>query len=286
MQPTNSSNSDKKTPRSGNEAKTKIFQSRRRDTQKPMVNNDLITGIVPETFEGIFKVGKNGIGFVTHRESRFVVMIEPHHNTVHALHGDLVSIKIISKKDSTASVESIVRRAKSAYAGIIVQKADWYYFVPTDQKEPEMRVLPVPDTIAEAKNKKVLVSLGTWINDVPTCTLKTIIGEAGKNDTEIESIVMEKGFNREFPAVVEAEAAKLHGSGIPEAEIPKRRDMRGVTTFTIDPVMQKILMTHCHGNELTKILLKLEFTLPMYHFMCVLEQLWMKKQRYAQHLCI
>jgi ribonuclease R len=239
MQPTNSSNSDKKTPRSGNEAKTKIFQSRRRDTQKPMVNNDLITGIVPETFEGIFKVGKNGIGFVTHRESRFVVMIEPHHNTVHALHGDLVSIKIISKKDSTASVESIVRRAKSAYAGIIVQKADWYYFVPTDQKEPEMRVLPVPDTIAEAKNKKVLVSLGTWINDVPTCILKTIIGEAGKNDTEIESIVMEKGFNREFPAVVEAEAAKLHGSGIPEAEISKRRDMRGVTTFTIDPVDAK-----------------------------------------------
>ncbi len=221
------------------EQKTKIFQSRRRDTQKPLLDNSKVTGMVPASFEGIFKVGKNNIGFVTHRDSKFVVMIETHHNKEHALNGDLVAVTILSKTEGTGEITAIIRRGKTAYAGIITQKADWYYFLPTDPKEPEMRVLPVPESITETKGKKVLVNLGPWIGDVPTCTLKSIIGEAGKNDTEMESIVLEKGFSREFPAVVEAEAQKLHGTGIPADEIPKRRDMRGTTTFTIDPVDAK-----------------------------------------------
>lgn len=222
-----------------NDQKTKIFQSRRRDTQKPLLDNSRVTGMVPESFEGIFKVGKNNIGFVTHKDSKFVVMIETHHNKEHALNGDLVKVNVLSKSDGTGEIVSIIRRGKNAYAGIIAQKADWYYFLPTDPKEPEMRVLPVPESITETKNKKVLVNLGPWVGDIPTCTLKSIIGEAGKNDTEMESIVLEKGFSREFPAVVEAEAQKLHGTGIPADEIPKRRDMRGTTTFTIDPVDAK-----------------------------------------------
>lgn len=219
--------------------KQTIFQSRRRDTQKPLLDNSKVTGMIPESFEGIFKVGKNGIGFVTHRDSKFVVMVETHHNAAHAINGDLVEIKVLSKTEGTGEVARIVRRGKTAYAGIIVQKADWYYFQPTDPKEPEMRVTPVPENITEAKNKKVLVALGEWSGDIPTCSLKQIIGEAGKSDTEIMSIVMEKGFDRAFPDAVEKEAQVLHGSGIPADEISKRRDMRGTTTFTIDPVDAK-----------------------------------------------
>lgn len=219
--------------------KQTIFQSRRRDTQKPLLDNSKVTGMIPEIFEGIFKVGKNGIGFVTHRDSGFVVMVETHHNTAHAINGDFVSIRVLSKTDGTGEVTGIVRRGKTAYAGVITQKADWYYFQPTDPKEPEMRVLPVPENISDTKNKKVLVTLGEWSGDIPTCTLKDIIGDAGKNDTEILSIVMEKGFDRQFPKSVETEAEKLHGTGIPAEEIPKRRDMRGTTTFTIDPVDAK-----------------------------------------------
>lgn len=217
----------------------KLFQARRRDIQKPVLDNSGVKGNVPESFEGIFKFGKNNIGFVTHKDTKFVVMIETHHNKEHALNGDLVQVNVLSKNDGVGEVVKIIRRGKNAYAGTIAQKADWYYFLPSDPKEPEMRLLPVPESITDTKGKKVLVNLGPWVGDIPTCTLKSIIGDAGKNDTEIESIVLEKGFNREFPAVVEAEAQKLHGSGIPSEEIPKRRDMRGTVTFTIDPVDAK-----------------------------------------------
>lgn len=224
---------------SNTQKKQTVFQSRRRDTQKPLIDNSNITGMIPETFDGVFKVGKNGIGFVTHRDSGFVVMIETHHNQAHAIHGDFVTIKILSKESGTGEVTAIVRRGKNAYAGILVKKADWYYFQPTDTKEPEMRLDPVPDNVPDAINKKILVTLGEWSGDIPTCQLKEIIGDPGKSDTEILSIVMEKGFDRVFPNTVEAEAQKLHGTGIPVDEIVKRRDMRGATTFTIDPVDAK-----------------------------------------------
>lgn len=243
MQPKQSSDAQKpsravpkNTPVTGTQT---IFQSRRRDTQKPLLDNSKITGMVPGEFDGIFKLGKNGIGFVTHRDSGFVVMIETHHNTVHAIHGDFVTVKILSKESGTGEVIKIVRRGKNAYAGLLIKKADWYYFQPTDPKEPEMRLSPVPDTVADAVNKKVLVTLGEWSGDIPTCQLKDIIGEPGKNDTEILSIVMEKGFDRAFPNAVETEAQQLHGTGIPADEVTKRRDMRGTTTFTIDPVDAK-----------------------------------------------
>lgn len=214
----------------------KIFQSR----QKPIiVDNSKITGLVPDQFEGIFKLGKNNIGFVTHRDSGFVVMIEPHQNHAHAIHGDLISLKIINKLKGLGEAISIVKRGKNAYAGILTQKAGYYYFQPTDQKEPEMRLDPIPKNLNDALNKKVLVTLGAWQGDIPTCQLKEIIGDIGKNDTEILSIVMEKGFDRAFPESVEREAKKLHGASISNSEITKRRDMRGTTTFTIDPIDAK-----------------------------------------------
>jgi ribonuclease R len=216
-----------------------IFQSRRRDAQKPLIDNSKITGMIPATFDGVFKVGKNGIGFVTHRDSGFVVMIETHHNKAHAINGDIVTVSILSRETGTGEISNLVRRGKNAYAGLLVKKADWYYFQPTDPKEPEMRLEPVPENVTKAVNKKVLVTLGEWSGDIPTCQLKEIIGDPGKSDTEILSIVMEKGFDRAFPESVEKEAQALHGTGIPELEIAKRHDMRGTTTFTIDPVDAK-----------------------------------------------
>ncbi len=222
--------------------KNTIFESRRysaRNQNKPLVDNTKILGEIPDSFEGIFKVGKNNIGFVTHRDSGFVVMIEPHQNKEHAFHGDLVHVTIISKVESTGSVTTILRRSKSAYAGEVVQKADIYYFEPSDKKEPEMRILPVPEYIDQAVHKKVIVELGLWIEDLPTCTIKEIIGDIGKNDTEMKAIVMEKGFDESFPAIVEVEAEKLRSEGISDSELAKRRDMRSVTTFTIDPMDAK-----------------------------------------------
>lgn len=202
------------------------------------VDNSNVTAEVPETFEGFFKVGKNGIGYVTHKDSGFAVMVHPQHS-LHALNGDRVLISILDKKQGDGKVTEIVKRGKIVYAGLIEKRASDIWFVPSDSREPEMRCAPVNDLAKDNLGKKVTVRLGTWIGDTPTCEVTQIIGAPGENNTEMNAIVLEKGFDGEFPEMVNAEAEKLHGTGIPSDEVAKRRDMRGVTTFTIDPVDAK-----------------------------------------------
>ena len=224
----------------------RVFQTHKKDDRlkallprapRPMDNSSL-RGPIPETFQGFFKVGKNGIGYVTHKDSGFAVMVEPQHN-MHALNGDTVKIDVVDQKNGMGHVLEIIKRGKTAYAGIIEQRNPDIWFIPGDGREPEMRVEPANDLAKNNLKKKVLVKLGTWIGDIPTCEVVQIIGDPGVNDTEMNAIVLEKGFDGQFPPRVLAEAEALHGSGIPSSEISKRKDMRGVATFTIDPVDAK-----------------------------------------------
>ncbi len=100
---------------------------------------------------------------------------------------------------------------------------------------------------ALARGEKVQASekpehlLDFSITRIATGKVIQVIGEAGKNNTEMESIVLERGFDVTFPTdVVESaeEASRIH-SQITEADLAHRRDMRGVFTCTIDPVDAK-----------------------------------------------
>lgn len=219
----------------------RVFQTHKKDDklQAPRpVDNSKVTGEVPAIFDGVFKVGKNNIGYVTHKDSGFAVMVHPQHG-MHSLNGDKVTVSILDKKEGTGQVTAINRRGKAAYSGIIEERAGDIWFISSDSREPEMRVAPVNDLAKNNLKKKVLVTLGTWIGDTPTCEVSQVIGTPGENDTEMNAIVLEKGFDGQFPERVTAEAEKLHGTGIPANEISKRRDMRDITTFTIDPVDAK-----------------------------------------------
>ncbi len=68
-----------------------------------------------------------------------------------------------------------------------------------------------------------------------------IIGERGMNNTEMEAIVLERGFDVTFPEPVikDAEHAEAEFSKITPEEVAKRRDMREVFTCTIDPLDAK-----------------------------------------------
>jgi ribonuclease R len=79
------------------------------------------------------------------------------------------------------------------------------------------------------------------ITRIATGKVVKIIGEAGRNNTEMESIVLERGFDVTFPAdvIASAEQAAEHLSKITDEDLKHRRDMRGVFTCTIDPVDAK-----------------------------------------------
>jgi ribonuclease R len=230
--------------------KGRVFQSKKYDDRnrrfreerrsvgdKPKM--EALSSETPDTFEGVFKLGKNGFGFVTHKESGAVVLIEPQHN-LHAFIYDKVKVEVLNRAQGTGKVIEIAKRSKVAYAGTLTKYDGYYSGKPTDPKEPEIRIDETEAKVdATLIGKKVLVRLTRFEGDIAYGAIQTVLGDAGTNDAEMEALALEKGFDREFPEEVITEADKLHGSGIPESEVSKRRDMRGITTFTIDPIDAK-----------------------------------------------
>ena len=88
--------------------------------------------------------------------------------------------------------------------------------------------------------EKVICKITDWFPKAknPNGKIVKSLGYPGENDTEINSIVYEYGFDIDFPTAVEDAADNLNFE-ITEEEIKKRRDFRDVTTFTIDPKTAK-----------------------------------------------
>jgi ribonuclease R len=86
---------------------------------------------------------------------------------------------------------------------------------------------------------KVFVQILPWTDPKKDLTgkLLTVLGQKGNNDVEMESIVLENGFEVGFSEEVEKEAEELAKAWktIKPEEIAKRRDIRSTLTFTIDP---------------------------------------------------
>src|SRR5690606_38654360 len=83
---------------------------------------------------------------------------------------------------------------------------------------------------------KVIVEVTDWggQDKKPEAKVIEVLGRAGENEAEIHSIMAEFGLPFRFDVRVENEANTID-EGITREEIAKRRDFRGITTFTIDP---------------------------------------------------
>jgi ribonuclease R len=153
-----------------------------------------------------------------------------------ALNGDTVEIVLTGEKIKNrvqGKVVKIIKRAKDEFVGVITKKDGKTFVVPDDQRLYVDIFLSEEAGVAEGE--KVLVKIVDW--DTLSGEIVKVIGKKGENNTEMEAIILEKGFRIEFPHAVEVEANRIkseYKNGF-ENEVKNRRDMRGVTTMTIDP---------------------------------------------------
>ncbi|MHC5310720.1 ribonuclease R [Myroides sp. LJL116] len=163
----------------------------------------------------------------------------PSNNLNKALHGDTVKVYIYNKrrgKKPEAEVVEIIKRNKTQFVGVIDIQPN-FAFVSTANPKMYTDIFIPKDKIGEAQNKDVvLVELEAWPEraDSPFGRILRILGKQGEHNTEIHAILAEYGLPAEFPAEVEEFTQKIDTS-IQEEEVLKRRDMREVLTFTIDP---------------------------------------------------
>ncbi len=196
--------------------------------------------------EGIITTTGKGLGFVSQgKDSPREEDIRIEAGLLNtALPGDHVKVALHSRvpnMQQTGEVVEILDRARTRYVGTIDQNGATY-LVPQDNRIYVDFLIPTPGTENLSK-KKVLVELLEWTDPKknPTAKIVEIIGNVGENETEIRAIVLEKGLALELPEEIEKEAHALKATApafIAE-EATKRRDFRGITTFTIDPADAK-----------------------------------------------
>jgi len=197
-----------------------------------------------EELRGLIRITGKGSGYVEIEGIEDDVLIEPE-NLSTALHKDEVEFATLPKKikDRTAGkVLKVIKRAKKEFVGTLEHENGRLFLIPDDKKVYK-DITIVGDVTPEAKNDiKALVEMLEWTDPKknPEGRILKIIGKKGVHDVEMAAIVLEKGFDTEYPEDVlrEAEAVSKQ-TNISPSEIAKRRDFRSTLTFTIDPVDAK-----------------------------------------------
>ena len=158
-------------------------------------------------------------------------------NMNQALHGDTVLIKIVRGRGKPeGAVVRIVKRARTQFIGTLQMHDNFGFLVPDNERIGVDLYIPKSKLLNAENGQKIIGEITDWPSDSksPFGKIVEVLGDAGNNDVVMHSILFEYDLPLEFPADVEAEAEKINFE-LDKEEIKKRRDMRDVLTFTIDP---------------------------------------------------
>src|SRR3989344_323204 len=199
----------------------------------------------PARVEGVISTTGKGTGFLEHESLKEDVLIE--NKFLHtALNGDEVDILLLPKitgERQQGEVVNIIRRAKWQFVGTLEKSNGGFFLVPDDKKMYVDIYIPHAENAPTHESTKALVEITEWPKHLtnPQGKILRIIGVKGSHEVEIQSIILERGIDTNFPDEVLREAKEIEKGGTPlsREEMSRRKDMRAVRTFTIDPANAK-----------------------------------------------
>lgn len=196
---------------------------------------------INDILEGRLSMNASGSAYLVNNDLPKDIYINKT-NTNKALHLDRVKIEVIEGEGRAieGKVIEIVERFRTEFVGTIQVSPRYAFFVPDSNKLPIDFFIPLSKIMGAKDGQKVVARLGEWKDGAknPNGEIIRIIGDAGEHETEIHAILEEYGLPYDFDGDVIAEAEAIPEI-IPQSEIDKRRDMRNVLTFTIDPADAK-----------------------------------------------
>ncbi|UOB19321.1 ribonuclease R [Abyssalbus ytuae] len=198
---------------------------------KAIANRNYYTGIVEVTGRGNAYVVSEGLDDDIFIPSAFLNK---------AFHGDEVQVYVFPKRRGRKKVEgeitNIISRKKTTFVGVVQMQKNYAFVIPSDFRMYTDIFVPKSKIGTAEHGDKVLVEITEWPEkaDSPYGNIIDVFGKPGDQDTEMHAILSEYGLPYSFPADVEHFANKLDTS-ITSEEISKRRDLRDILTFTIDP---------------------------------------------------
>ncbi|WP_245605310.1 ribonuclease R [Thermonema rossianum] len=158
-----------------------------------------------------------------------------------AFDGDVVKVAYFDSEkglNPEGKVLEILERKHNRIVGrLTIDRSGEFGFVEPDSRRYYMDIFVPKESLHGAQtDDKVIVEIVKWPKNgkKPVGKVVSILGKAGDHNTEMHAIMAEYNLPYEFPKRVEQAAEKISAK-IPKAEIARRRDFRGIPTFTIDP---------------------------------------------------
>jgi ribonuclease R len=198
----------------------------------------------PQIVEGVVQVTRKGTGYVVwpvgaDGAKSTLEDIEVSTSNLHgAFNGDMVSCEVVGMQPRPqGKVLTIVKRSKTEFVATLKEAKGGWVAQPADVKVYRPFQISNPPADAAADTKVIVHLVHFDGTKDPVGEVVKVIGRAGEHRVEMNAIVLEQGFDINFPDAVQAEATQIerdHASII-ATEAPKRADYRGTTTFTIDP---------------------------------------------------
>lgn len=155
------------------------------------------------------------------------------------LNGDTVKAYVYKRKQRNkleGEVVEVLERKRTDFVGTLQLSARFGFVVADDRSMNNDIFIPKDKLLEAIDGDKVIAKITDWSGNAknPYGEIIRVLGQAGEHNTEIHAILADYNLPYEFPLEVETAAEALDVT-ITEEEISKRRDMRNVLTFTIDP---------------------------------------------------
>ena len=193
---------------------------------------------------------RDGLGFVAVENMDEDVFVKPG-RLRGALNGDRVRVAVSKHKTGARREGEVVRlleRSAKPHIGVLIVRGRQIWAIVESPRMPyDIRIpleegedLPTIGGVKAASGMKVAVLVTDWPRGSaePLGKIVDVLGMPGENNTEMHAILAEFGLPYRFESDVEQAAARIPEK-ITKAEIARRKDYRGVTTFTIDPADAK-----------------------------------------------
>ena len=192
------------------------------------------------THRGILDVTRSGMGYVVVEGLQEDILVRPS-DFRKAFHGDTVEVEITSTNKRSGRfngvVTRVVERRQAEYMGTLEVTSDFAFFIADSDKPMPDFFIPVNALNGARDGDRVVARIVSWNegDKNPKGVVVSVLDITDQNDLAMKDILMQRGFPLQFDEDALEEALRMSDL-IPEEEISRRRDMRDVLTFTIDPV--------------------------------------------------
>ncbi|WP_243517336.1 MULTISPECIES: ribonuclease R [unclassified Candidatus Cardinium] len=164
-------------------------------------------------------------------------------NLLSALDKDLVKVCLLPSKGGKRPegvVVEVIERNPAPLIGRIIVSGNQPQAIVEQKRITYTILLEGDNTSMLKKNDKVVIALTSFPASDKIVTGKVVqyLGQAGLHEVEMHAIMAEFGLKETFPDSVLASIKNIP-TVITEVEINKRKDLRHIPTFTIDPADAK-----------------------------------------------